>query len=124
MAERLGPPSEGAGQVDPLKRAVERFERQASSKRFDAAALQRSLDRVRTIGTRLGKSPGELYAELAALSGVAVDLAGKQGSEDAQQSFAEQQQVYQQTSEQLSEGGIILPTSPSQPQRTTGRASG
>ncbi len=112
-------------EVNPLQGAINRFEKLASSPKYDASALQRALNSVITTGTRLGTSPGELYANLAVLTEMAVDLAGKHGQEDEQQAFLEQQQAFQQTSELLSQGGeIILPTSPSQPQRTTGRAAG
>ena len=115
MGERLGP--------DPLQRALTRFE-QTSSGNYNARALQRALDRVRSAGLRVGTSPGELYANLAALSSIAVDLAQKHGPEADQQAFMQQQLGFQQVSEQLKGGEIVLPTSPSQPQRTTGQASG
>lgn len=124
MAERLGSGEEK--QMNPLQRAVNRFEKRVTSGQYDASSIQRALDEVRNTGAKLGAtSPGELYATLAALSGMAVDLAGQHGNEAEQKAFAEQQEAFSQTSEQLSQGsGIVLPTSPSQPQRTTGRAAG
>lgn len=124
MREKFKPTPENA-QKDPVKAALERFNRQAESPDYNATALQHALDRIRNTGTRVGMSPEELYTNLAALSGIAVDLAGKHGHEADQQAFAEQREIFAETSKLLRKGGgIILPNTPSQPQRTTGRAAG
>lgn len=108
--------------VDSLKVALEKFDKQASSA-YDPEALKQALEDVRKAGSR-HKRPGELYADLANLSAIAVDLAEEHGQEEDRLSFAELQGDFQRTSDLIEGGGLILPGSPSQPRRTTGRAAG
>ena len=92
--------SEGA-QKDPMQRAVDRVEELASSPDYNKSTLQRALNRVRSTGLKIGTSPGELYANLANLSGKIAESAGEHGQEADQQEFLSKKQEFEHASEQL-----------------------
>ncbi len=126
MAERTGPRQEGPR--DPLQRAVEAFNRRAAAPRYPGGdALKRALDNIQKAGTRVNMTPGELYARMAEFSAAAAEVAEQHGQEADAQTFTSQQESLLVARDQLvvPETGLILPSdSPSNPQRTTGRASG
>ena len=121
MSRELGSPD--GPRLNPYERAVDRFNQQVSTGTPDVSQLQKALDAIKRTGTRR-INPQELYANLAALSNVAANLAGQQGQDRARELFLDQQKTYQQTGELLSPGGASDLILPSQPNRTTGRSSG
>lgn len=126
MTRRVeGQPQEGQ---NPLQRAVDQFQRQASAPVFKAQALQRALDRIRNTGEKQAINPTEFYSFMASLTGIAADLAQQHGQTADQEKFATQQEEFAQTSEQLAqsgEGAASQPaTTPSVLQRLTGLAAG
>ncbi|GEM_PF-3086382 len=118
-------PREGLPQQDPVQRALTRFDRQLSAPTFNPDSIAKALNSVRGAGMRAHRSPGELLASLADLSGRAAERAAEVGQDEARQVFTEQQQQFQQAAEQLApQEGAPQSTSPSNPRRTTGRAAG
>ncbi len=120
--------SEGAPNTkgDPLEQALGNFEKQAASEKYSTPGLKRAIDRVRRAGLRLDSSPGELYANLANLTGRAAEVAKQHGQSEDETAFSLQQSAFQQVSEQLGtspEGASQISPS-TNPRRKTGRAAG